>query len=40
MFYLLWDLYGHLLHVSKHIDEFVHKAGKSQAEILERLGKE
>ena len=36
----LMGLYGHLLHVSKHIEEFVHKAGEAQAEILERLGKE
>lgn len=36
----LMGLYGHLLHVSKHVEEFLSKARDSQAEILERLGKE
>ena len=36
----LMGLYGHMLHVSKHIEEFLNKAGKAQEEILNSFGKD
>ena len=36
----LMGLYGHMLHVSKHIEEFLNKAGEAQEEILNSFGKD